>query len=157
MANKEALSNKVSQIEAAGLNEDEMVLVIKCFKTALKGRKDYPNKNKSRGSVHASSVVSPVILLINVSIMKMTRTETRKERRKISSIEIRRVRCTSTRNGTQTALLLTRDLLALPATSPPSSPMSITLASWQKRRRYAHMIPPSTLPLVMMMMIRLMI
>jgi hypothetical protein len=36
-------------VEAIGLNEEEMVLVIKRFKTALKGRKDYPNKNKSRG------------------------------------------------------------------------------------------------------------
>jgi hypothetical protein len=37
--NKEALPNKVAQVEAAGLNEDEMVLVIKRFKTALKGCK----------------------------------------------------------------------------------------------------------------------
>jgi hypothetical protein len=36
-------------VEAAGLNEDEMSLIIKRFKTALKGRKEYPNKNKSRG------------------------------------------------------------------------------------------------------------
>jgi hypothetical protein len=36
-------------VEAVGLNEDEMVLIIKRFKTALKGRKEYPNKNKSRG------------------------------------------------------------------------------------------------------------
>jgi hypothetical protein len=47
--NKEALPNKVAQVEAADLNEEEMALVIKCFKTALKGRKGYPNKNKSRG------------------------------------------------------------------------------------------------------------
>jgi hypothetical protein len=46
---KEALPNKVAQVEAVGLNEDKMVPVIKCFKTALKGRKEYPNKNKSRG------------------------------------------------------------------------------------------------------------
>jgi hypothetical protein len=39
----------VAQVEAAGLNEDEMALVIKRFKTALKGRKEYPNKNKSKG------------------------------------------------------------------------------------------------------------
>jgi hypothetical protein len=45
---KEALPNKVAQVEAAGLNEDEMALVIKRFKTALKGRKEYPNKNKSK-------------------------------------------------------------------------------------------------------------
>jgi hypothetical protein len=46
---KDALPNKVTQVEAVGLNEEEMDLVIKRFKTALKGRKDYPNKNKSRG------------------------------------------------------------------------------------------------------------
>jgi hypothetical protein len=46
---KEALPSKVEQVEAAGLNEDEMALVIKRFKTTLKGRKEYPNKNKSRG------------------------------------------------------------------------------------------------------------
>jgi hypothetical protein len=48
-SSKDALPNKVAQVEAAGLNEEEMVLVIKRFKTALKGRKEYLNKNKSRG------------------------------------------------------------------------------------------------------------
>ena len=47
--NKEALPYKVAQIEAIDLNGDEMTLVIKRFKIALKGRKEYPNKNKSRG------------------------------------------------------------------------------------------------------------
>jgi hypothetical protein len=60
--NKEALPDKVAQIEAVGLNEDEMELVIKRFKIALNGRKDYPKKCKSRESVHASSAVSPAIL-----------------------------------------------------------------------------------------------
>jgi hypothetical protein len=46
---KEVLPSKVAQVEAAGLNEDEMTLIIKRFKIALKGRKEYPNKNKSRG------------------------------------------------------------------------------------------------------------
>jgi hypothetical protein len=45
----EVLPSKVAQVEAAGLNEDEMALIIKRFKTALKGRKEYPNKNKIRG------------------------------------------------------------------------------------------------------------
>jgi hypothetical protein len=49
ISNKEALPNKVEQVEAIRLNEEEMALVIKRFKTALKGRKEYPNKNKSRG------------------------------------------------------------------------------------------------------------
>jgi hypothetical protein len=39
----------VAQVEAAGLNEDEMALIIKRFKTALKGRKEHPNKSKSKG------------------------------------------------------------------------------------------------------------
>jgi hypothetical protein len=48
-SSREALPSKVAQVEAAGLNEDEMVLIIKRFKTALKGRKEYPNENKTRG------------------------------------------------------------------------------------------------------------
>jgi hypothetical protein len=39
----------VAQVEATGLNEDEMALIIKRFKTALKGHKEYPNKNKAKG------------------------------------------------------------------------------------------------------------
>jgi hypothetical protein len=39
----------VAQVEAAGLNEDEMTLIIKRFKTSLKGRKEYPSKNETRG------------------------------------------------------------------------------------------------------------
>jgi hypothetical protein len=48
-SSKEALPSKVAQVEAVRLNEDEMVLIIKHFKTALKGHKEYPNKHKSRG------------------------------------------------------------------------------------------------------------
>jgi hypothetical protein len=36
-------------VEAVRLNEDEMTLIIKRFKTALKGRKEYPSKNKAKG------------------------------------------------------------------------------------------------------------
>jgi hypothetical protein len=48
-SSREALPSKVAQVEAAGLNEDEMALIIKRFKTTLKVRKEYPNKNKTRG------------------------------------------------------------------------------------------------------------
>jgi hypothetical protein len=48
-SSKEALPSKVAQVEAVGLNEDEMTLIIKRFKTALKGRKEYPNRNKIKG------------------------------------------------------------------------------------------------------------
>jgi hypothetical protein len=43
-SSKEALPSKVAQLEAAKLNEDEMVLIIKRFKTALKGGKEYPQQ-----------------------------------------------------------------------------------------------------------------
>jgi hypothetical protein len=46
---KEALPSKVAQVEAAGLNEEEMALIIKRFKTTLKGRKEHSNKNKTKG------------------------------------------------------------------------------------------------------------
>jgi hypothetical protein len=49
-SSKEALPSKVAQVEAAGLNEDEMALIIKRFKTALKGRKEYPNKTRGKRS-----------------------------------------------------------------------------------------------------------
>jgi hypothetical protein len=47
-SNREALPSRVAQVEATGLNEDEMALIIKRFKTALKGCKEYPKKNKTR-------------------------------------------------------------------------------------------------------------
>src|SRR6187455_1682876 len=45
---KEALSSKVAQVEAAGLNNEEMALIIKRFKTALKSRKGQPSKTKTK-------------------------------------------------------------------------------------------------------------
>jgi hypothetical protein len=46
---KEALPSKVAQVEAAGLNDEEMALIIKRFKTALKGHMEQSNKNKTKG------------------------------------------------------------------------------------------------------------
>jgi hypothetical protein len=46
---KEALPSKVAQVETAGLNDEEMALIIKRFKTALKGRKGQPSKTKTKG------------------------------------------------------------------------------------------------------------
>ena len=50
-SSKKALTSKVAQVEAVGLNEDEMALIIKRSKTALKGHKEYPNKSKSKGKL----------------------------------------------------------------------------------------------------------
>jgi hypothetical protein len=56
--NKEALPDKVVQVEATCLNEEEMAFVIKRVKTALKVRKDFSNKGNQGGRTPASSVVS---------------------------------------------------------------------------------------------------
>jgi hypothetical protein len=48
-SSREALPSKVAQVEAVGLNEEEMALIIKRFKTALKGRKEHPKRNKTKG------------------------------------------------------------------------------------------------------------
>jgi hypothetical protein len=49
-SSREALPSKVAQVEAVGLNEDEMALIIKHFKTTLKGRKEYSNKTRGKRS-----------------------------------------------------------------------------------------------------------
>jgi hypothetical protein len=48
-SSREVLPSKVAQVEATGLNEEEMALIIKRFKTMLKGRKEHPNKSKAKG------------------------------------------------------------------------------------------------------------
>jgi hypothetical protein len=72
-SSRETLPSKVAQVEAAGLNEDEMALIIKRFKTALKERKEYPTRIRQGENAPASNVVRQVILWLNVPIMKMTR------------------------------------------------------------------------------------
>jgi hypothetical protein len=78
--------------------------------------------------------------------MRMTRYKIRKgRRRRINSTGRQRARHKLARNGTRTAFHPTptmKDLLPLPSINPPSSPTNITLASWQKIRRYIPVIPP---------------
>jgi hypothetical protein len=59
--NREALPSKVAQVEAVGLNEDEMALIIKRFKTALKDARSIPTRAKQRESAPALNVVRLVI------------------------------------------------------------------------------------------------
>jgi hypothetical protein len=107
-SSREVLPSKVAQVEAIGLNEDEMVLIIKRFKTALKGRKDNPTRIKQGESVHASNAVRLFTLLPNVPIMIMTRDKKKAGRgRKIKTTGRQRTRRTLERNGIPTAPLPT--------------------------------------------------
>jgi hypothetical protein len=136
-SSREALPSKVAQVEVARLNEDEMALIIKRFKTTLKGHKEHPNKSKTRGSAPASSVVRLVTLLLAVLIMIVTRIKKRRGKRRRRTRK-RRARHTLAKSGTRIAFHpTTKDLPPRPSTNHPSSPTSITPASWQRKRRYA--------------------
>jgi hypothetical protein len=152
-SSREALPSKVAQVEVAGLNEDEMALIIKRFKTALKGRKEYPNNNKTKGKPLASNAVRLVILQHNAPIMITTRDKKRAGRGKRKRITGRqRVRLIWERNGILTALHPTpmmKDWLPRPSTRLRSSPTNAILALWLRRRRYVFEIPPNTLLLAM--------
>jgi hypothetical protein len=71
--------------------------------------------------------------------MKITRGKKDMERRRRrKAIGRRKARLTLAKNGIQTALHLTptmKDWQPQPSTSPLSSPMNDTLASWPRKRR----------------------
>jgi hypothetical protein len=140
-------------VEAVGLNKEELTLVIKCFKTTLKGHKEYPNKNKSRGKHYCFKCGKSGHFIAQCPNMKMIRDKKReKRRRRKRTIERQRARLPTARSGTRTVLHPTptmRDLLPPPLPSHPSSPTSDIPASWLRRRRYVHEILRSTLLLVM--------
>ena len=107
-SNKEALPSKVAQVEATDLNEDEMTLIIKRFKTALKGRKEYPNKNKTRGKRSCFKCGKTGHFIAQCPIMIMTRDKKKAGRgRKRKTTGRQRARRTLERNGIQTAPLPT--------------------------------------------------
>jgi hypothetical protein len=150
---KEAIPKKVAQVEATRLNEEEIALVIKRFKTTLKGRKEYPNKGKSLGKQSYFKCGKSIHFIAQCPDNENDQGQENKwKRRRKRTIRRQRVRLTLARSGTRTALHPTptmRDLLPPPSTSPPSSPTSDILASWLWKRRYVHEILLSTLILVM--------
>jgi hypothetical protein len=78
--------------------------------------------------------------------MKMTRNKKRNgRRRKRRTTGRRRAWRTLARNGTLNVLHPTptmKDKSPPPSTNPPSFPTNIARASWLRRRRYVHEIPP---------------
>jgi hypothetical protein len=138
-SSKEALPSKVAQVEATGLNENEMALIIKCFKTALKGCKEYPNKNKTRGKRSCFKCGKTGHFIANCPDNDSDQGQEnsgKMEKKKRSGRQ--RARRTLERNGTRTALLptpRTKDSLHRPSTTLLSSPTNATLVSWPRRRR----------------------
>jgi hypothetical protein len=129
---REALPSKVAQVEAAGLNEEEMALIIKRFKTTLKGRKEHPNKNKTKRkrSCFKCGKIGHFIANCpdNDSARNKGRAESGKRKRPTRRL---RARHTLARSGTRIVhhpTLTTKDSPPRPSISRPSSPTSITHA-----------------------------
>jgi hypothetical protein len=152
-SSREVLPSNVAQVEAAGLNEDEMAFIIKHIKTALKGRKEYPNKNKTRGkrSCFKCGKTGHFIAQCPNNDNDQGKKSTGR-RRKRKTTRRQRVRHTLERSRILTAPHLTptiKDWLPRPSKSLHSSPTNAILALWLRRRRYIFGTLPSTLPLVM--------
>jgi hypothetical protein len=131
-SSREALPSKVAQVEAVGLNEDEMALIIKRFKTALKGRKEYSNKNKAKGKCSCFKCGKTGHFIAQCpdnendrETKAMGRERTRRFTRR------RRARHTLAKSGTRIVLRPTRttkDSPPRPSTNRRSSPTSVVLA-----------------------------
>jgi hypothetical protein len=104
-SSKEALPSKVARVEDVMLNEDEMALVIKRFKTTLKGRKEYPNNNKSKKKHSCFKCGKSghfIAQCPNNDNDQAQENKGKKERKK--TIGRQRARCTLAKNGTPTVL-----------------------------------------------------
>jgi hypothetical protein len=129
----------VAQVEVVGLNEDEMALIIKRFKTALKGCKEYPNKNKTRGkrSYFKCGKTGNFIAQCPDNENDQGKKDMGRRRRRKATGR-RKVRLTLAKNGIQTALHPTptmKDWQPRPSTNLRSSPTNATPASWPRKRR----------------------
>jgi hypothetical protein len=140
---KETLPSKVAQVEAAGLNDEEMALIIKRFKMALKGRKEHPKKTKTKGkrSCFKCGKIGHFIANCpdNDSDQEQGNKREKKKNYKKAKGEAHLGKewdsdCTSSDSDNE-------DSPPPPSTSHSSSPTSITHASWKRRRRYVLGIP----------------
>jgi hypothetical protein len=140
-------------VEAAGLNEDEMALIIKRFKTALKGRKEYSNKNKTRGkrSCFKCGKTGPFIAQCPDNDNDQGQEKSRKREKKKNYRKAKGEAHLGKEWDSDYSSSDSNDegLAASASTSLRSSLMNATFASWLRRRRYVFEIPLSTLLLVM--------
>jgi hypothetical protein len=131
-------------IDASKLDNEEMALIIKSFHQILKQRRGRTTNPTPRGC--ATSVVSQVILSLNVLCLVIvtgaTTRRRRRRRRRRGTTRRRAAMPTCVGNGTPMRAPPTPPPTRMPPTSPStrdsSSPMSVASASWQKtakRRR----------------------
>jgi hypothetical protein len=150
-SSREALPSKVAQVEAAGLNKDEMVLIIKRFKTALKGHKEYPNKNKTRGKRSCFKCGKTRHFIAQCPDNDNDQEQERHGKKEKKNYRKAKGGCILERNVILIALHPTstmKDWLPRPLTNLCSSPTNAILALWLRRKRYVLRTLPSILLLV---------
>jgi hypothetical protein len=134
---KEESTSSRLPIDASKLDNEEMTLIIKSFRQILKQRRGRTTSPAPRK--FATSVVSPVISLLNVhyQVIVIGETTRREEGRRRRSITRRRaVMPMFVGSGTPMRAPPTPPPTRTPQTSPStrvsSSPTSATSASWQR-------------------------
>jgi hypothetical protein len=151
-SSREALPSKVAQVEATRLNEDEMALIIKHFKTALKGRKEYPNKNKTREKCSCFKCDKTGHFIAQCPDNDNDQGQEKHGKKEKKNYRKAKGEAHLERYGVLTALHPTptmKDWLPRPSTNLRSSPTNVVLALWPGRRRYLFGTLPSILLLVM--------
>jgi hypothetical protein len=158
---KEESTSRRQPIDASKLDNKEMALIIKSFCQILKQRRGRITSLAPRR--FATSVVSPVTLLLNVHyqvIVTGTMTRRGEERRRRGTTRRRAAMPMFAGSGTPTRAPPTPPPTRTPPTSSSprdfSSPTSATSASWQrtaKRRRLNPNPPLNMSPLVMIMLV----
>jgi hypothetical protein len=73
ISSKETLPSKVAQVEATGVNEDEMCLSSSASRPHSRDARSTPTRIEQGENTLASNAVRLVTLLLNVLIMRMTR------------------------------------------------------------------------------------
>jgi hypothetical protein len=134
---KEESTSSRTPIDASKLDNEEMTLIIESFRQILKQRRGRITNPALRK--YATSVVSPVISLLNVHylvIVTGATTRRREERRRRGTTRRRVVMPMFAGNGTSTRAPPTPPPTRTPQTLPSprvfSSPTSATSASWQR-------------------------
>jgi hypothetical protein len=134
---KEESTSSRLPIDASNLDNKEMALIIKSFRQILKQRRGKTTSLAPRK--FATSVVSPVILLLNVHYQVIvTEATTRREggKKRRNTTRKRAAMPTCVGNGTPMRAPPspppTRTLPTSPSPKASSSPTSSTSASWQR-------------------------
>jgi hypothetical protein len=137
-SSREALPSKVAQVEAAGLNEDEMALIIKHSRPHSRDTKSTPNKNKTRGkrSCFKCGKTGHFIAQCPDNDKDQGQEKSGKKEKKKNYRKAKGeahlgkewdLDCSSSD-------LATKDLLPQPSTNHHSSPTNAILVSWLRRK-----------------------